>query len=199
MKARILVVEDEPVIAQDIAFNLEDNGFELSGIAHTSEKALDILFQKNTDCILLDINIKGTKNGIELATIINDKYKLPFIFLTSFNDEDTVKKAAATLPFGYIVKPFKDADLSPVIVTALAKYKSIHNQNEFSIEHLSKIYNQKLSKTEIQVLYLLLKGFTNQQIADESFVSINTVKTHVSNVFLKFDVHSKLQLIQKLK
>jgi DNA-binding NarL/FixJ family response regulator len=147
----------------------------------------------------LDINIKGSKNGIELAAIINDKYRLPFIYLTSFNDEATVEEAASTYPYGYIVKPFKDSDLAPAIITALAKHKAMTQKDNIDIETINKKLLQPLSKTEQQVLFLLVKGYTNQQIADACFVSINTIKTHVTNIFIKFDVHSKMQLMQKIR
>ncbi|MBK7222322.1 MAG: response regulator [Saprospiraceae bacterium] len=92
MPKNILIVEDEPAIAQDIAFNLEDNGFAIAGIAHNSERALDLLYTKQVDLAILDINIAGTKTGIGLAKIINDKYKIPFIFLTSFSIRKRLKK-----------------------------------------------------------------------------------------------------------
>jgi DNA-binding NarL/FixJ family response regulator len=198
-KANVLVVEDEPAVAQDIAFILEDHNFNVVGIAHSSEKALDKLYENTTDVILLDINIKGSRNGIELAAIINEKYQIPFIYLTSFNDEATVLEAATTLPYGYLVKPFKDADLAPAIITAISKHKAMYTKESFNLDVINKIANQPLSKTEQQIMKLLIKGYTNQQMADECFVSINTIKTHIANIFLKFDVHSKMQLMQKLR
>ena len=199
MNKRILIVEDEPAIAQDIAYNLEDRGFIIAGIAYTSEKALEYLFNSTISLVLLYINIKGTKNGIELAKIINEKYDLPFIYLTSFTDAETVIEAASTLPYGYLVKPFKDSDLSPAIITALAKFESNKSNDIPSIDDLNKLSSSPITRTEYAIIKNIFEGMTNQQIADINYVSINTVKTHINNIFIKLNVHSKIQLMSLLK
>jgi len=119
--AKVLIVEDEPTIAQEIAFNLEDHGYDVIGIANSAEKALSYIETEMPDVAMLDISINGMKNGIELAEIIRERYTFPFVFLTSFADSDTISKAAHTRPEGYLVKPFKDADLAPAIALALVK------------------------------------------------------------------------------
>lgn len=197
---KILIVEDEPAIAQDIAFNLEDNGFSVCAVLHSSEKALDFLHNHKVDLVLLDIHIKGTKNGIEIASIINEKYKLPFIFLTSFADEDTVREAALTYPYGYLTKPFKNNDLKPAIITALTRFENEKKENKIPThEQLNKVASSPLSKTEYLIVQHIFSGKTNQQIADANFISVNTVKTHVNNIFIKLNVHSKTQLISVLR
>ncbi|MBK8851969.1 MAG: response regulator transcription factor [Saprospiraceae bacterium] len=198
MPKNILIVEDEPAIAQDIAFNLEDNGFAIAGIAHNSERALDLLYTKQVDLAILDINIAGTKTGIGLAKIINDKYKIPFIYLTSFSDPETVKEAVDTLPHGYLVKPFKDSDLAPVIFIALAKHEIDNGRLIPSLEDYNRIAASAITKTEYQIILSVFKGMTNQQIADNNFVSINTVKTHLNNIFTKLGIHNKIQLLRSV-
>jgi DNA-binding NarL/FixJ family response regulator len=194
MPRKILIVEDEPAIAQDIAFNLEDNGFIVSAVVHSSEKALDYLFKNEVDLILLDINIKGTKNGIEVARIINEKYVLPFIFLTSFSDEDTISEAAKTIPYGYLTKPFKNSDLKPAIITALTRFESEKNKIP-ALEQLNKSASSPLTKTEYNIIRHIFEGKTNQQIAEANFISVNTVKSHLNSIFLKLNIHSKTQLM----
>ena len=192
-------MEDEPAIAQDIAFNLEDNGYDVCGIVHSSEKALDFLYANQVDLILLDIQIKGSKNGIEVAKIIADKYKKPFIFLTSFSDPDTVREATSTLPYGYLTKPFKNSDLNPAILTAFSRYEWETENKIPSLEELNKLVLSPISKTEYQIILHICSGKTNQQIADANFTSVNTVKTHINNIFLKCNVHSKTQLMSFLR
>ena len=136
-KSKILIVEDEPIIAKEIALNLEDNGFEIAGIAHNSEKALELLYTRDMDLAILDIAIAGSMNGLQLGEIINSKYKIPFIYLTSFADKDTINQAANTFPEGYIVKPFKDDDIAPVINIALKRFRS-RSKALPSIEELNK-------------------------------------------------------------
>lgn len=199
MNKKILIVEDEPAIAQDIAFNLEDNGFQIGNICHTSEKTLEYLFSNAVDLVLLDIHIKGSKNGIEVAKIINEKYHLPFIYLTSFSDTETVQQAAETFPYGYLVKPFKESDIVPAIITALAKFESTKPRSLPSIDDLNNIAVSPISKTEFLIVKNIFEGMTNQQIADSNFISINTVKTHINNIFIKLNVHSKIQLMSILR
>lgn len=199
MNKRILIVEDDPTIAQDIAFNLEDNGFIIADIVYTSDKAIDALCRLNIDLVLLDIHIKGSNNGIEIAKIINDKYRIPFVYLTSYSDPETVKEASLTYPYGYLVKPFKETDLAPALITALVKYSVDGGMGYPSIDTLNRIATTPFTKTEYSILKNIIDGLTNQQIAEYNFVSINTVKSHISNIYIKMGVHSKIQLINVVK
>lgn len=199
MKKRILIVEDDAAIAQDIAFNLEDKGFVIADIVYTSDKALEALYRLTIDLVVLDIHIKGSKNGIEVARIINEWYRIPFVYLTSYSDPETVLAASLTYPYGYLVKPFKENDLAPAIVTALAKHNVDRGTGYPSIETLNNLATVAFTKTEYTILKNIIDGQTNQQIAEANFVSINTVKTHINNIFNKMGVHSKIQLINIVK
>ncbi len=103
----ILIVEDEPLVADDIAMILENNGYEVAGIADNSEEAMEILQDQSPKLALLDINIEGNQDGIEFAKTLN----IPFIFLTSYYDRRTLDRAKRVNPSGYIVKPFSEKDL----------------------------------------------------------------------------------------
>jgi DNA-binding NarL/FixJ family response regulator len=199
MKARVLIVEDEPPIAQEIAFNLEDHGFEIIGIAHSSDKALDLLYKDLPDIALLDISINGSRNGIELAHIINEKYKIPFVFLTSYADRDTIEQAAITFPEGYIVKPFKDNDLAPALEVALLKRKVKSKSGLPSLDLINKKAPVEITKSEFKVIALIWDGKTNGEIATELFISINTVKSHMNNIYSKLALKNKPQLIKYLR
>ncbi len=119
---RILIVEDEFVTLDLLRDYLEESGYEVSGDAMSADEAIAILEKGETDFVMLDINIKGAKNGIWIADQINKKYKIPFIFLTALSDFATVKTAASTKPFGYLVKPFKQEDIFTTIEIALNNY-----------------------------------------------------------------------------
>ena len=197
-KSKILIVEDEPIIAKEIAMNLEDNGFEISGIAHNSEKALEYLFNKDIDLAILDIAIAGNKNGLELGDIINTKYKIPFIYLTSFADKDTINQAANTYPEGYIVKPFKEDDIAPVINIALKRYRS-RSKAMPALEELNYGLKNQITKSEYKVIEKIYEGKLNTDIADELYISINTVKKHTNNIYRKLGVDRKPQLLKYLQ
>ena len=106
-KARILIVEDEPLIADSIASTLEQHGFEVVAIVDEGEEALQVIEADRPDLALLDINIEGPMDGVELAS----KIDIPFIFLTSYYDQKILNRAKQTQPAAYLVKPYKKEEL----------------------------------------------------------------------------------------
>ena len=137
MMKKILIVEDEVVIASDIQEMLEELNYEVVDIVITAKKALEILATKTVDLVLLDIHIKGNKDGVELAQDIQSKYNVPFIFLTSHADPATVERAIQTKPIGYVVKPFEKADLFTSISLALNVEQELEknvNSEEVNVE-----------------------------------------------------------------
>ena len=195
---KILIVEDEPAIAHDIAAILSSNGYNVCGIAHSSTKAMDYLVTKSPDIALLDISIKGDKDGIDIAHIIKKKHNIPFVFLTSFADKDTIERVKETAPYGYIVKPFKERDLAPAIEVALLR-KSTETKSFPSIEQINSALPSSITSMEYQVVQLIWKGLKNQEIADELYLSINTIKTHISNLYAKTDTNSKGAIISFIR
>lgn len=119
---RVLIVEDEFVTLDTLRNYLEDSGYEVSGDAMRAEEALTVLEEGTTDIAILDIHLKGEKDGIWLAGQIRERYKIPYIFLSAFSDPVTVEAASRTRPFGYLVKPFTKADIFTSIEVALKNY-----------------------------------------------------------------------------
>lgn len=135
MKHKILIVEDEPIIASDIEMTLEDLGYEVTSIEDNAEDALQSIANETPDLVLLDINLEGDVDGVMLAEDINLKHKIPFVFLTSNADKLTINRVKRTKPAGFIVKPFSEEDLRSNIEIAL------FNKKETAI-------NQELNKAE---------------------------------------------------
>jgi DNA-binding LytR/AlgR family response regulator len=121
-------VEDEALIADHIAEILEECGYEVPAVCGTGENALKEIEAKKPDLVLLDINLNGNIDGLDVAHEINKRMKIPFIFLTSNSDERTIDKAKLTSPAGFIVKPFTKADLQSNIEIAI--YKESQKQME---------------------------------------------------------------------
>lgn len=119
----VLVVEDEPLIADDIAMTLKGNGYQVIGPVDNAVEATSALSKEKPNLVLLDIHIKGNKDGIQLASEVRSRYKLPFIFITSFYDRATLDRAKATQPQAYIVKPFDEKDLLINVEMALFKHR----------------------------------------------------------------------------
>ncbi len=122
-KLNILLVEDEPLIADDLALTLEEIGYAIAGVCMSGEEALDTLKEKPVDLVLLDINLDGDIDGIEVAETILDKFSVPFIYLTSYSDEGTLTRAKATNPLAYLVKPINEKDLLTTIEIALSNFE----------------------------------------------------------------------------
>ena len=120
---RILVVEDEILLARDIALRLNTMGYEVAGIAATVIAALELLKKDATiDMVLIDIVLKGAQDGIDLARSINTHYHIPFIFLTAHADRETVHRAKRVNPYAYILKPFNDRQVGVAIELALLNF-----------------------------------------------------------------------------
>lgn len=197
---KVLIVEDEPLIAADIEQCLNNIDFKPSGIAYTAEEALKQL-QKNTpDVVLLDINLDDDKDGIQLAETINDLYKIPFVYLTAHADRVTLQRAKKTQPAGYIIKPFDERDLLANLEIALYNYASKQTvQSKPSLQLINKNILSPLSEREFDVLTAIYEGKTNRQMAESLFVSVNTIKTHIANIYLKLDVASRTAAIAKIR
>ena len=116
---KFLLIEDEPLIAEAIAAVMERNHFVVSAIVYSKEDAFEHLNTHFPDMVLLDINLNGQMDGIEIAEKINKQYNIPFIFITSCSDKHTLEKAKFTEPSGFIVKPFNDSGLYSTLEIAL--------------------------------------------------------------------------------
>lgn len=137
-KGTILIVEDERLIANDIARMLKKNAYSVIGIADNAESALDLIGEHKPDLCILDINIKGKIDGIELAA----KLDIPFVYLTAYYDQSTVDRAKKTNPGAYIVKPFNERDL--LVNIELAIHRPLPPKKEVS-EKLFVRKNQELT------------------------------------------------------
>jgi signal transduction histidine kinase len=120
----ILIVEDERIIALDLKERLLRLGYGVIGIASRAETVLQFITDGHPDLVLMDIRLRGEVSGIEIATQIRSHFDLPVVFLTAHADAATLEAALATHPFGYIVKPFADHDLSTTLQVALANYQA---------------------------------------------------------------------------
>ncbi len=118
----ILIVEDELIIAEDIKNQLNKLGYHVTGIAKSFNKAIDLLNLELPDLVLVDIKLKGVKDGVHLAQSIKDSYHLPIVFLTSHADQATVERVKEVSPEGYLLKPFERDDLYTSIELALSNF-----------------------------------------------------------------------------
>jgi DNA-binding NarL/FixJ family response regulator len=197
---RVLIVEDDPVIAADIETYLLSMDYFVCGKAYKISRAHDMLSTTYPDIALLDINLSGGQEGIELGRIINEKYHIPFIFITSYADKNTIQEAKQVQPWGYIVKPFNPKDLFATLEIALFNHGQNRKKNikTLSLEKLNeKLHPSVLTQREYDLWMLLIEGYSNQKICDELFLSINTIKSHLKNLYLKLGVNSRTGAIKQ--
>ncbi len=120
---RILVVEDERIVAEDIQKRLQNLGYTIPSVASSGEEALQKVEEDNPHLVLMDIVLGGEIDGIEAAKHVRSRFDIPVVFLTAYTDEKTLERAKTTEPFGYLVKPFEDRELHAAIEMALYKHK----------------------------------------------------------------------------
>ncbi len=123
-KPRILIVEDNPIVAEDLKIKLLNFGYSISGVAMSGEEALNSTEAQRPDLALMDINLGQGISGLETAILLKEKYGVSVIYLTAHADEQTLDKAKESEPYGFIVKPFDDNDLKSVLEVAIHKMKA---------------------------------------------------------------------------
>lgn len=196
---RILVVEDDPIIAEDIKEMLSSVNYSVVSIAYDKDDAIAAISELRPDFVLLDINLEGKYEGFDIANHINATIKVPFLYLTSYSSKEIVEKAKQTLPMGYIVKPFNEKELYTSIEIALHNFSKFTISVELNLNTINNLIATPLTQKEFDTLKGLYAGKTNQQLADELFVSVNTIKTHIRNIFEKMNTHTRLETIALLR
>ena len=139
-KAKILVVEDEGIVAKDVEATLNSLGYDVPAIAFSGEEAIQKAAQTRPDLALMDIVLPGAMDGIETAEQIRSRFNIPIVYLTAYADDDTLRRAKVTESCGYILKPFEDRELRANIEMALYKHEteSKLKASEKKYRHLAK-------------------------------------------------------------
>jgi PAS domain S-box-containing protein len=120
---RIMIVEDETIIAMELEDRLLDLGYDVAAVVSSGEKAIQIVAEVQPDLIMMDIMLKGEMDGIQAATDIRSRFNIPIIYLTAYADEKTVQRAKMTEPFGYLLKPFEERELQITLNIAFYKHE----------------------------------------------------------------------------
>ncbi|MGK5092619.1 response regulator [Deltaproteobacteria bacterium TL4] len=138
--SKILIVEDEYIVAESLKNKLENLGYEVVDLVNSGEDAINSTDQLKPNLILMDIMLEGSMDGVEAAEIIHKTHDIPIVFLTAYSDESTLQRAKVTEPFGYIIKPFKERELHSTIEISLYKYR-IDQKVKKSEQWLTSILN----------------------------------------------------------
>ena len=126
-KIRILIVEDEVIVAMTIEDSLVNRGYEVIGTVDNGYSAIELAGKENPDIILMDIRLNGDLDGIETVERINEKMDIPVIFLTAHSDEETLSRVLRTKPYSFLIKPFREKELYANIETAIIRQRIMKN------------------------------------------------------------------------
>jgi DNA-binding LytR/AlgR family response regulator len=183
-KIRILIVEDEMLIAANIAMQLENYGYEIVGIIPRGEEALKVVANEQPDLVLMDINLKGEIDGIQTALAMQKTGKIPVIYLTANTDDAHFNRAKATNPYAFISKPFKKLDLQHAVDLAVERILRENNepkteQNKLVLD--DRIFvkqNDLMCKILISdILYLEAdRNYCQVYTKDKNYLLVNTLR-----------------------
>ncbi len=146
-KPRILIVEDENIVALDIQAQLQKLGYESIGHVAHGQEAITLVKQQRPDLILMDVQLAGEMDGISAAQIIRTEYDLPVVFITAYDADDILARAKLTEPYGYILKPFSEREIHNVIEMALYKHQA-EAKLRLSMEQLQTLSRRVLEVQE---------------------------------------------------
>jgi DNA-binding response OmpR family regulator len=213
MKTKILIIEDEIIVALDIQAALEELGYEVTDIATNYTGALQSVSENTPDIIPSDINLKNSKDGIDTIKKIHETHTIPAIYLTAFSDDETINRAIETNPLAYLLKPFKQEELKSTLLLALYKSKqpssqnSENNDNPYKYLGSNYFYNEEnkqlffkeqeiqLTQKESELLDILYKnrGKTvafetiEYHIWEDTSVSSSTLRTLIYRLRTKLE------------
>ena len=192
-KVKVLIVEDEAIVAKDIQTTLQNIGYKVTNIVSSGEKAIKEVEENRPDIILMDIMLKGAMTGIEVAKEVKERFSLPVVFLTAYADDNTLNKAKITEPYGYVIKPFKEKELHTTLEMALYKYERDEDvkkerdlyhsliENKESKDSIFVRADYRLNKINFDDIYYVeaLKDYVVINTSDNSYTTHTTMKEMV--------------------
>lgn len=163
-KRRILIVEDQRIVAADLTSTLERLGYEVVGTAVSGEEAMEKADTLQPSLILMDIRLQGEMDGIEAAEAIASRFGTPVVYLTAYADEETIRRARTTSPFGYLVKPFNERELRGAIEAALYKHETDRRIRTRELELAREEERRRAAEAAERRFRLLIDGVRDYAI-----------------------------------
>ena len=181
-KTKILIAEDDFVVAKHLSITLEEKGYEVLGTCESGEELLQLLSKELPDIVIMDINLAGLLDGVEVTALVKNKTDLPVLYLTSDRDPTTLERAKLTNPDGYLIKPFDDDELIFAIEIALHRHHlNTGNTKESTVvsdSHLFVKVKNRLTKVKFEeVRYLEANDIYSILVTDKnSFILSYSLK-----------------------
>jgi DNA-binding LytR/AlgR family response regulator len=178
-KPKILISEDEIIIAEDLAACLEELGYQTCAI-DSGEDTLEMIRTMQPDLVLLDVNLKGDADGIEIGSRIREEFDIPFIYLTAYADKATLDRAKKTEPDGFLAKPFDEKNLRSAIELALYKHDSVHKPMENGTSAATKLTKESEPHTDyifVKVKHRIIKVHYSEILWVEAYDNYSFIVT----------------------
>lgn len=192
---KILVIEDQSIIALDIKYTLESEGYEVNTNYKSVANVFEIIENNPPDLVLIDINLNEEQSGIDIGSYLSRKDFIPFIYITSYSDKVTLEKVKSTRPYGFIVKPYKREDLVATVFLVI---------NNFQYRKIDLLRNNEYEKIDIPIQLKTtldyIQNNINQKIDVAQLAALTRWDTaHFSRVFKQFLDLTPYQYILKQK
>lgn len=189
MSLNILIIEDEIIIAEGMKIMLQKLNYNVIAISKSYEEAISTIQEKSIDLALIDINLKGEKDGIDIAAYIQSNLKLPFIYITSKADKNTIDKAKDTHPSAYIIKPYSSDDLYAAIEIACTNFNLLNKNNKASLVETIFIKEKNMfQKIKVgEILFLKSdQNYTELVTPQKTFICRGTIKETLEGLDKRF-------------
>jgi two-component system cell cycle sensor histidine kinase/response regulator CckA len=162
---KIMVVEDEFIVAKDLRTHLQNQGYQVTSLHSTGEDAIEAARRERPDLTLMDVVLAGSLDGVQTADILGREMGIPVVYLTAFSDDKTIQRAKATEPFAYLLKPFDARELGVAIELALYKARM-----QAELRQSEQRYRTMMENTHegVSVIQDGTVKFCNQQLTDMS-------------------------------
>jgi len=181
-KIKVGIVEDELLIARSISMALDDLGYTFTEASISYTEAMKMIEMEKPDILLLDIQLCGKKDGVDVASIVNDKYHIPFIFLTANSDSATIERAKKVNPHAYLIKPFTKEELFASIEIAFNNYQQ-QMQHKLQIQSPKSQMNLAIFVRENHSFHKILVNEILYIESEENYVRLHT--THAKRIMIR--------------
>ena len=178
-KAKIFIVEDEVLIADEVSASLVQLGYDVCGMASKGEVALEKIEILNPEIVLCDIRLAGKIDGIEVADCVRNRFGLPVVYLTAHADAATLERAKVTQPYGYVLKPASDLELQTALELALYRHRAEKHESSSVEEEIAGVSEPHIEDIAVAENYEALRAITSLAQASDQTLVENALQTLV--------------------
>jgi DNA-binding NarL/FixJ family response regulator len=193
----VLVAEDEALIVEELRERLSRNGMHVVSAVDSADAVVPETLRTTPDVILMDVRLKGTRDGIEAAADIRQCCDTPIVYVTAHSDRGTLERAKETSPYGYVLKPFHERELLVAIEMAVDRHARERAAPQSDpMTAAARTRYDALTPRQREVFAYIARGWINRQVAEALGLSERTVKAHRAQIMERLEVDSLADLVR---